>query len=34
LGHIINASWLVIIGIAIVFLGTVVVPLLVFGNPY
>lgn len=34
LGHMINSTPLVVIGIAIVFLSTVVLPLVLFGNPY
>jgi hypothetical protein len=34
LGHLIRSNWVVALGIGIVFLATVVLPLVVFGNPY
>lgn len=33
-GHITKSRTVVAIGIALIFLGTVVLPLLLFGNPY
>jgi hypothetical protein len=34
LGHAMNSTGLVIIGIGLVFLATVILPLAFFGNPY
>ncbi len=33
-GHITKSRTIVAIGIALIFLGTVVLPLVLFGNPY
>jgi hypothetical protein len=33
-GHITKSRTVVAIGIALIFLGTVVLPLILFGNPY
>jgi hypothetical protein len=34
LGHLIGSSWVVAVGIALVFIATVVGPLVLYGNPY
>ena len=34
LGHAVNSTGLVLVGIGLVFLATVVLPLIFFGNPY
>jgi hypothetical protein len=33
-GHLSRTPWIVAVGIAMVFLATVVLPLVLFGNPY
>ncbi len=33
-GHVVRSTWLVVLGILLVFTATVILPLALFGNPY